>query len=104
MKKLFTIIIFLVASEAIAQTQEHLMDSVITGIEDELNKSITIYPNPASESVTIDGDFDEAVLMDIYGNAVATGKQIPVDTLQSGLYVIRVRKDNVVVSRKLIIN
>lgn len=77
---------------------------MITGIEEELDRSINVYPNPAHEAVTIDGDFDEATLIDPYGRPVASGKQITLNEVKAGLYIVRIRKQNTVVSRKLIVN
>lgn len=66
-----------------------------TGVEDETSESITIYPNPASEYVIVNGLNGIATINDIFGRTIWTGEvtngtQIPVAGISTGMYMINI--------------
>lgn len=58
------------------------------------NPSITLYPNPAVDRITINGEFEQAFFSNVYGRTVAvqqgSDKTFNVSTLPSGLYYVTV--------------
>ena len=66
---------------------------------------LSVYPNPATDRIHIDGTFDEAILLDINGRAVVEtqGRAIMVDTLPSGVYLLKIRSGERMEIRKIMI-
>jgi len=85
--------------------------SLITGLEEPLlEETIRVYPNPADEAITIEGDFDEGMLYDLTGRLVLTlypnhrGRTyLNTSNLRPGMYIARIRKNNQSINRKLLI-
>lgn len=82
-------------------------NQVITSIETSQEELSSIYPNPASESLTINGDWDNYTILDMTGSAVDSGDLISnvvgVTDLESGMYIIELMKDeNLKVQRVII--
>jgi hypothetical protein len=78
---------------------------------------VQIYPNPASESVHVDlrnlnSPCRELTLTDVQGRQVFSmqnpdtkeGLSIPVEKLASGIYMLQVKSDEGVLSRKITIS
>ncbi|MBC8173067.1 MAG: PKD domain-containing protein, partial [Chitinophagales bacterium] len=66
---------------------------VVTGIDDILNNTINIYPNPAHEFIFITSDADmSAVTFEIYD---ALGKKIPADMIVSSPHEVQVNIKNI---------
>lgn len=104
MKNYLFILLSVVAIEAIGQTKDNLKDTIVTGIEDDYDKSISIYPNPSNSSVTVNGDFDEAIVLNMNMERVAViSRTITVNDFNPGFYIVRIRKDKLVTNKKLII-
>ncbi len=81
-----------------------------TGIDDARTDSWTVYPNPATDAVTITGvEQAEVNVTDMTGRTVATGsisadsRTIDVSTLPSGAYFLRITSGDSSAVRKLII-
>jgi hypothetical protein len=78
------------------------------GINDVEVNSFSIYPNPATNSVNINMDFDAVEISSVLGQTVSSiknskGNSIDID-LESGLYFITVyNKGNIIGTRRLII-
>lgn len=72
--------------------------NIITGIEDKLSSLITVYPNPAAESIIIDGlDHSFQVqLVNMNGRVVQSqesveaGTKLSIKNLTPGLYIIKI--------------
>ena len=56
---------------------------------------VTCYPNPATTTLTVEGDFDTVLLYNLAGQQVkaATGTQVDVADLPTGLYVVKAYQD-----------
>ncbi len=84
----------------------------VNGIEDNVaKKAIKVYPNPAINNITIDLFDMENVDVEVYsalGQLVTSFKNqsnkvnISLDSINSGIYYISVRKDSMVYTRKMV--
>jgi len=73
--------------------------------------SMSIYPNPASESITIQVDQENtqipAMIYDMAGKLVkqlVANQQVSIGELPNGLYLVRVQTNNGITTKKLIIS
>ena len=83
-------------------TAENGCDSIVTlhlnilsGISDTDNSAIAVYPNPASDMVTIFGDgFVSATLIDLTGRILlqTTSMQLDLSALRPGEYIVKVTR------------
>ena len=76
-----------------------------TAINEEIS-SLLIYPNPAKNTLTIDGDYTSATIYNVVGKVVLTTeyqKTIDVATLGSGIYFIRINTKNASTVKKITI-
>ncbi|MFK7757899.1 MAG: T9SS type A sorting domain-containing protein [Flavobacteriales bacterium] len=91
-----------------AQTNDCFPETFVLDIEEtNLNSQITIYPNPATESLFISGLTSErvdVVIIDLEGRTILSeanvsgNAQIDISTLASGMYIIATQKDNSMIS------
>lgn len=62
------------------------------------NRTMSVYPNPAIDNVTINADFNKVVISNILGQEVksiaASSKVINISDLSKGVYVIKAYKNN----------
>ncbi|MBC8173066.1 MAG: PKD domain-containing protein [Chitinophagales bacterium] len=66
---------------------------VVTGIDDILNNTLTIYPNPANEFIFVSSDADmSSVTFEIYD---VLGKKIPADMIISSAHQIQMNIKNI---------
>lgn len=73
-----------------------------TGVADYTKAAVSVYPNPASDNITLRWDGDETLRLEVYHITgakamemrVASGMKIPVSTLNEGVYVLKLLKDN----------
>ena len=68
--------------------------------------SLLIYPNPAKNTLTIDGNYISATIYDIFGKVVlATDyqKTIDVATFSSGIYFMHINTNNSSAVKKITI-
>ena len=82
------------------------------GIEDRLEKAVTLYPNPAKEYVDIrvDGEVNvtDMEIFDVYGKMIWTNNhssiptRINVSGLADGIYFVRVTTDEGTVTKTFI--
>ena len=85
-------------------------DPMVDFICDPLNvvdfetKDFKLYPNPATTKLVINGDFDELTLMDIRGTILlrTNTKEIKLN-YQTGLYLLKIQKENNIITKKIII-
>lgn len=66
-----------------------------TDVNDETIEGISIYPNPSSDYVIVDGLSGLATISDLLGNKLWTGEvvegtQIPVSNLATGMYILNI--------------
>lgn len=73
--------------------------------------AINIYPNPSTGMIYIDGDFDDVHILSLNGRRLYTGvmtdnvrTEINMYGLPSGMYIVRLQKDNVIINKKIILN
>ena len=89
-------------------------EDVLSGIDEEiaLEKSLKIYPNPATTKLNIEIELSGQVrykLIDILGNVVrqnsftGSNAEITVDDLPGGIYFLRIENSSVVISRSVVI-
>ena len=71
---------------------------------DEFKEDINVYPNPANNFINLDGDFDQAVIYNIFGKNYFFNKtQIDISQLRNGLYFIKIRVNDRHVIREFVI-
>jgi beta-glucanase (GH16 family) len=81
----------------------------ILSIEDTFADKFSIYPNPASDVITINTNenIDKVLLYSILGQLVInekiTTKQIDTKHLKSGLYILKIYSENNTITKKVII-
>jgi hypothetical protein len=88
-----------------------VMNNNITGLaEDQLAAgTIKLFPNPATDFVTIQGEFEKGILLDATGRQVrefsgtSTETQLNVQQLPAGLYLVKLQNKSTVQTHKLII-
>ncbi len=66
-----------------------------TDVEDETTESISLYPNPATDFVKVNGINGIATISDLFGRVIWTGEvvdgtQIPVSSISTGMYLLNV--------------
>jgi len=95
-----------------AETVSVSLTSTETGIEVILSEGLNIYPNPADERLVIENPTERIIeyeLVDISGKTVQNGTlPLPVNTIDislypDGMYFIRFKEGENVVSHQLII-
>ena len=80
-------------------------DCVGNAINEEIS-GLLIYPNPAKNTLTIDGNYISATIYDVFGKVALTTdyqKTIDVLTLSSGIYFIHINTDNAMIVKKITI-
>ncbi|MGV3460126.1 MAG: glycosyl hydrolase [Flavobacterium sp.] len=75
----------------------------------QLENAVSLYPNPATSTVTLDAGSIDITKVEVYsllGSKVLETKaaQLNVDSLQSGMYVVRIYSGDKSVTKKLIVN
>lgn len=88
------------------------MCNVTTSVKVQENDlSLELVPNPANESVRIYGDFNNAAvsIVDLNGKIVyqtnlISGSIIETNQLPAGIYVVRIKSDEISSNQKLVIN
>lgn len=68
--------------------------------------SISVYPNPASDIVKFDGQFDQLIIQDLSGKTIletAYQPTLAVNFLNNGLYIFKFLKGNIYTTQTLII-
>lgn len=78
----------------------------LAGVESVATKNlVTVSPNPASDVIRIDGNFDNAQLVNLKGQKVAVAKdsEIQVSNLEAGIYFVSINTGNAVETHKVII-
>jgi thiol-disulfide isomerase/thioredoxin len=76
-----------------------------TAIND-INSSLSIYPNPVKDVLTIDGIYNSVNIYDVFGKLVLTSqtqKTIDVSTLSNGIYMLEINTDQAVKTKKITI-
>lgn len=68
-------------------------------------RSISVYPNPATDVIHIYGNFDNAQLINLKGQKVTVAKdsEIQVSDLNAGIYFLNINTGNTVETHKIII-
>ena len=74
---------------------------------DEKIKEVVLYPNPATDFVTIEGDLNiaQVKILNAHGNEVmsAQGNHIDVSTLREGIYILQIESDKGTNHERLIV-
>jgi thiol-disulfide isomerase/thioredoxin len=76
-----------------------------TAIND-INSSLSIYPNPVKDVLTIDGIYNSVNIYDVFGKLVLTSqtqKTIDVSTLSNGIYMLEINTEQAVKTKKITI-
>ncbi len=75
-----------------------LSAETITSVKDvSISSAVSVYPNPAYNTITVDANFDKAVFANLLGQEVMTmsqvrGRTLEIGTLPKGVYFIKVYK------------
>ncbi|MDC7995268.1 T9SS type A sorting domain-containing protein [Altibacter sp. HG106] len=98
-----------------AGSEAFFFDNVVVdasfGINDQTANNFSIYPNPATSTINItsalSGDMNVAIF-DVLGkqvmNNVVSGEQrVNIESLNSGVYIVRVTQGNVTETQKLVV-
>lgn len=77
---------------------------VVSAIENEI-KPLNIFPNPANDRLTIQGDFDQYELLNLSGKMMRSGRtnELNLSDLQNGIYFLKVRSGKSFETRKVIV-
>jgi hypothetical protein len=78
---------------------------VANAIDEEI-ASLLIYPNPAKNTLIIDGDYTSATIYDVFGKIVLAAdyqKTIDVTAFGSGIYFMQINTNNATTVKKLTI-
>lgn len=87
-------------------------EPAVSGINSNPAKSVTLYPNPAHEYLTVNYKGSSTAKVEVYNIAgqlvknfrnVSNGTTVTVDDLKAGTYILRVRNASGTQSRKFII-
>jgi hypothetical protein len=76
-----------------------IYDSNLSGLTSLADDGLTVYPNPTSSILNIDGMHatDQIQLLDLQGKIVFTEKQVSksldISALEKGVYLLRVTRD-----------
>ena len=84
------------------RTLFYYSEGTATGVADYTKAAVSVYPNPASDNITFRWNGDETLRLEVYHITgakamelrVASGMKIPVSTLDEGVYVLKLLKDN----------
>lgn len=87
-------------------------DNPVTGLNKQtFESSILLYPNPTSGIMHIDGEYDNVDFLTLNGKKLNVGiikdgtrTEVNLYGLPSGLYIVRLRKDNLIINKKIILN
>ncbi len=77
----------------------------VNAINEVADVNVSIYPNPASDKLNVEGDGIQKVEMfDVNGRSVLTSQkgQIDLSSLTNGVYVVRVTTDNAIRTEKIV--
>ncbi|NNK54701.1 MAG: T9SS type A sorting domain-containing protein, partial [Flavobacteriaceae bacterium] len=95
-------------------TFELTVESILGATDNELNTAIGLYPNPASEQVTLANGsnilLDRAAIYDVNGRLINTidltnmGSEMVIDIsqLSSGVYIVQISAENSTTVKRLI--
>lgn len=93
-----------------ADNYEYAQARYALGITEVLSTSLSINPNPAKDSFTVqfDGSDSEYELFDLVGKSVQkgtvqNGQEINVDQLNKGVYVLNIKSESINENKKIVI-
>ncbi|MDW3650984.1 MAG: T9SS type A sorting domain-containing protein [Bacteroidia bacterium] len=106
------------AAQCSSQSEDFLWQA--TSIDEELQKAWSMYPNPASDQLTIEWDrslfdFEEEVSLRVFDNMgrllyqyqlgrTKSKIRIPIDQWPSGIYTVEIRTENRMAQRRLVVD
>jgi PKD repeat protein len=89
----------------------NIYDAASIGIEENTQQFVQIHPNPATQYFEITGDFENAQIeiMDLNGKIlmcknIVQGEKIPTETWSNGLYMLRIKNENKISCKKIVIH
>lgn len=94
------------ADGGVSDYSEQFCVGNVSGIENNnVANSFGIYPNPATDYVKINGEFDKATLFDVNGQSLmkTTERVITVSNLPSGIYILKIETGKKVETKKLVV-
>ncbi len=90
-----------------------LKDGVISEIEEQQITELSVYPNPATSKFFIEGfgiqEFKEISIISLTGKLVLSENDVygkdgmDISQLQNGIYIVRIKTEKQIVSKKLVI-
>ena len=78
---------------------------VQTSVDNQNTESISIYPNPVKNILNISGTFELVEIYDVFGKLVlsTTKNLINTEKLSEGIYIVNIRNNSSVVTKKITI-
>ena len=79
---------------------------VVTSVPESVQPTTRIYPNPNSGTFTLEGQFDGVDIFNLSGQRVETllnGNQISLKEPKAGTYILRIKTNGKVVSKKVLV-
>ncbi len=79
-----------------------------TAADTKLNDLISIFPNPAKEKLFVNTDVDEIEIIDVFGKIIeklddSNLNFIDISNLNAGMYFVKLKKENEIYLKKLIV-
>lgn len=80
----------------------------IVGLEDNNAIEFALFPNPATDELTITGEFNEASMtivnsvgQVVASKTIASGEKVNISELNTGMYIVKIEKDGVTTVKNL---
>jgi len=77
-----------------------------SGIEESMNQTLTLYPNPASSTLTIESNskINRVIIYNTIGEVILTetSSTFSVTELENGVYILRIEGDDFVGTKRFI--
>lgn len=109
MKKFYVLIIFLLVGLSYGNTM--LSQTNNSSNEEQVIKGLTVHPNPVTDGkvyiTTSQNLVKDIEIFDVLGKKIHSstlfGEELNVSKLSSGVYIIKIKENNITATRKLVI-
>jgi hypothetical protein len=89
-----------------AQAYGNFSYFAVAGLNEQLNEATDVFPNPFSDQLFVDGNFNDYSLTDTHGREIMRGRAETIRTsdLPRGIYILRINRTTGTICRKFIKN